>query len=88
MATHASNFAWRIPWQEEPGRLQPIVVQRVGHNLSELGLIHEHHNSKGRLTACWALFELFYIQVILTANDIAIFLGQSWSHTVILTWFR
>ena len=32
MATQASIFAWRIPWPEEPGRLHPIVVQRVGHD--------------------------------------------------------
>ena len=32
MATHSSIFAWEISWTEEPGRLQPIVLQRVGHN--------------------------------------------------------
>ena len=32
MATHSSNLAGRIPWTEEPGRLQSIVLQRVGHN--------------------------------------------------------
>ena len=30
MATHSSILAWRIPWTEEPGRLQPIGSQRVG----------------------------------------------------------
>ena len=29
MATHSSIFAWRIPWTEEPGRLQYIGSQRV-----------------------------------------------------------
>ena len=32
MATHSSVLAWRIPWTEEPGRLQSIGLQRVGHN--------------------------------------------------------
>ena len=32
MATHASVLAWRIPWAEEPGRLQSMGSQRVGHN--------------------------------------------------------
>ena len=32
MATHASNLAWRIPWTEEPGRLQSMGLQRVGHD--------------------------------------------------------
>ena len=32
MATHSSIFAWRIPWMEEPGGLQSMGSQRVGHN--------------------------------------------------------
>ena len=32
IATHSSIFAWRIPWTEEPGRLQSIGSQRVEHN--------------------------------------------------------
>ena len=32
MATHSSILAWKIPWMEEPGRLQSIGSQRVGHN--------------------------------------------------------
>ena len=33
MATHSSILAWRIPWTEEPGRLQSTGSQRVEHNL-------------------------------------------------------
>ena len=32
MATYSSILAWRIPWLEEPGRLHPMGLQRVGHN--------------------------------------------------------
>ena len=32
MATHSSSLAWRIPWTEEPGRLQSVWSQRAGHN--------------------------------------------------------
>ena len=32
MATHSSIHAWRIPWTEEPCRLQPTGSQRVGHD--------------------------------------------------------
>ena len=32
MATHSSMFAWKIPWMEEPGRLQSTGSQRVGHD--------------------------------------------------------
>ena len=31
MATHSSILAWRIPWTEEPGRLQSMWSPRVGH---------------------------------------------------------
>ena len=36
MATHSSILAWRIPWSEEPGRLQFIEVQRVRHVRKQL----------------------------------------------------
>ena len=32
MATHSSVLAWRIPWTEDPHRLQSMGSQRVGHN--------------------------------------------------------
>ena len=33
MATHSSILAWRIPWTEEPGGLQSMELQRVGHGV-------------------------------------------------------
>ena len=33
MATHSSVLAWKIPWTEEPGGLQPWGHRRVGHVL-------------------------------------------------------
>ena len=32
MATHSSILVWKIPWMEEPGRLQSMGSQRVGHD--------------------------------------------------------
>jgi len=32
MAPHSSTLAWKIPWTEEPGRLQPMGSQTVGHD--------------------------------------------------------
>ena len=32
MAIHSSTIAWKIPWTEEPDRLQSIGSQRVGHD--------------------------------------------------------
>ena len=41
MATHSSILAWRIPWTEEPGRLQSIELQRVRYNCSDSAHIHK-----------------------------------------------
>ena len=32
MAVHSSILAWRVPWTEEPGGLQFVGLQRVGHD--------------------------------------------------------
>ena len=42
MATHPSILAWRIPWTEEPGRLQSTGSQRVGHDWATS---HKHTQS-------------------------------------------
>ena len=42
MATHSSILAWRIPWTEEPGGLQSMGLQRVGHNWART---HSFNNS-------------------------------------------
>ena len=34
MATHSGTVAWEIPWTEEPGGLQSMGSQRVGHDLA------------------------------------------------------
>ena len=34
MAPHSSTLAWEIPWMEEPGRLQSMGSQRVGHDFT------------------------------------------------------
>ena len=41
MATHSSILAWEIPWTEEPGRLQPMGLKRVGQDLATK---HHHHH--------------------------------------------
>ena len=40
MATHSSTLAWRIPWREEPGRLQSMGSQRVGHDFTFTSNLH------------------------------------------------
>ena len=41
MRTHSSVLIWRIPWTEEPGRIQSTGSQRVGHNYMTC-LAHRH----------------------------------------------
>ena len=36
MAAHSSTLAWKIPWKEEPGGLQSMGLQRVGHERATL----------------------------------------------------
>ena len=40
MATHSSILAWRISWTEDPGGLQSMWSQRIGHNCSNLACTH------------------------------------------------
>ena len=48
MATHSSTLVWKIPWAEEPGRLQSMGSQRVGHDWAT----SERVWSKGTLLYC------------------------------------
>ena len=45
MATHSSILAWKIPWTEEPGGLQSMGLQRVGHDLAKTTLLSTRVNS-------------------------------------------
>ena len=40
MSTHSSILAWRIPWTEEPSRLQCMELQRIRHHLSNSACMH------------------------------------------------
>ena len=46
MATPSSILAWRIPWTEEPGRLQSTGSQRVGRDHSDLERTHTHPHTR------------------------------------------
>ena len=45
MAPHSSTLAWKIPWMEEPGRLQSMGSLRVRHDSSDLAA--GGHGSQG-----------------------------------------
>ena len=56
MATHSSTLAWKIPWAEEPGRLQSMGSWRVGHNwatsLSLFSFMHSRRNGNPPQCSC------------------------------------
>ena len=43
MAPHSSTLAWKIPWKEEPGRLQPMGSLRVWTRLSDFTFTFHFH---------------------------------------------
>ena len=43
VATHSSILAWRIPWTEEPGRLQSMGSQRIRHETEQLSIHAYRH---------------------------------------------
>ena len=51
MATRSNILAWEIPWTEDPGRLQSMGSQRVGHDL-----VTEQHNNKNGLNKAYCTF--------------------------------
>ena len=57
IATHSSTLAWKIPWMEEPDRLQSTGLQRVRHDWAT-SLSSELLNLKGVVGTCWIWSQL------------------------------
>ena len=55
MATHSSILAWRIPWTEEPGGLQSIGSQKVGHDWSDLACTHQLYLNISEYSETWKM---------------------------------
>ena len=51
MAPHSSTPAWKIPWMEEPGRLQSMGSLRVGHDLSNFTFTFHFHALEKEMAA-------------------------------------
>ena len=62
MATHSSSLAWRIPWTEEPGGLQSMGLQRVGHEWVT--------NSFFSRTLTWFLFIPLYFTILVLSSTV------------------
>ena len=62
MASHPSILAWRIPWAEKPGRLQPWVhgVARVGHGLVIKATTHSPYKLSKLLPPSWSLYGVLW----------------------------
>ena len=70
MTTHSSILAWKIPWTEEPGGLQSMVSQGVGHNwvrACEHTRAHTHTLFQIVVNACFVFFLILYPQGIITS---------------------
>ena len=52
-ATLGRILAWRIPWTEEPSRLQAMGSQRVGHDRSDSAHTHHQNSSRVNLVVRW-----------------------------------
>ena len=66
VATHPNILAWRIPWTEEPGRLQSIGLQRARHGWSDLACTHIAFNSGSAIPLpciLWFLLSPFVIKI-------------------------
>ena len=50
MAPHSSTLAWKIPWMEEPGRLQSMGLRRVRHDFTFTFTFHFHALEKEMAT--------------------------------------
>ena len=59
MATHSSTLAWKIPWTEEPGRLQSVGLLGVGHDwatsLSLFTFMHWRRKWQRLQYSCWSI---------------------------------
>ena len=84
-ATHSSILVWRIPWTEEPGGLQSMGLQRVGHNWSDL----THRHTKSSALKCVPLALLSQSSHSAPSSQASKALLELWlklgrSHTVIM----
>ena len=73
MALHSSILAWEIPWTGEPGRLQSMGSQGVGHDLAikrQLRVRVQLYNSKGTFYCYLILEENFNMQSLCKLKEI------------------
>ena len=82
MATCSSILAWKIPWREEPGRLQSMGLQRVGHD--ELLRSHRDYFQRSFVCGMGQCFIPFDSWIIFHCTDIAVHISW-WAFGIVPT---
>ena len=54
MAAHSNILAWRIPWREEPGRLQSKGSKRVRNDCETFTFTFKGFKAGNRISSCWS----------------------------------
>ena len=93
MAPHSSILAWKIPWTEEPGRLQSSGLQRVGHDWAHthLGIrkfVKVSYKGQAEMSALGKGKQLLGVQPALPGVFPGEGEGPSVSLSALSTWFR
>ena len=73
-ATHSSIFAWRIPWTEEPGRLQSTGLQESDTTECTHAHAHTHTRWSDQFGFFKEFFKIFYVPVVLLCFKLAMIL--------------
>ena len=84
MATHSSILAWRIPWTEGPGRLQPMGLHRVGHDWATNTTCHEICNQ----SCLWSLASYDISHLVLERIYPWFVNKVRWLHWLDLCWLQ
>ena len=66
MASHSSILTWEIPWIEEPGGLQSMRLQRVGHDL----MTKQQQNKQGLYKYGFDILKQIYVQNIIELDQV------------------
>ena len=88
MAAHSSVLAWRIPWTEEPGRLQSVGSQRVGHDWLSTVLVwvtlHISFGYKMRILMWVIHWETFSGEIYKDIKEVGYSRERSWAKCALL----